>query len=44
MNVLRKLFDEENKNWRGIIQQKANEFTNFCKIKSFLCHDYNFID
>jgi hypothetical protein len=32
MNILRKLFDEENKNWRGIIQQKANEFTNFYKI------------
>ena len=32
MNVLRKLFDEENKNWRGIIQQKANDFTNFYKI------------
>ncbi len=32
MNVLRKLFEEENQNWKGIIKQKANEFTNFYKI------------
>ena len=32
MNVLRKLFEQENQNWRGIIKQKANEFTNFYKI------------
>ena len=32
MNVLRKLFEQENLNWRGIIKQKANEFTNFYKI------------
>ena len=32
MNVLRKLFEQENLNWRGIIKQKANEFTNYYKI------------
>lgn len=32
MNVLRKLYEQENQNWKGIIKQKANEFTNFYKI------------
>ena len=32
MNVLRKLFDQENQNWRNIIKQKSNEFTNFYKV------------
>ena len=32
MNVLRKLFDQENKNWREIIKERANEFTKFFKV------------
>ena len=32
MNVLRKLFDNEYKNWTNIIKQKSNEFTNFFKM------------
>ena len=32
MNVLRKLFDQENQNWTTIIKQKSNEFTNFFKV------------
>ena len=32
MNVLRKLFEQENQNWRSIIKQKSNEFTNFFKV------------
>jgi hypothetical protein len=32
MNVLRKLFDQENQKWGNIIKQKSNEFTNFYKV------------
>ena len=32
MYVLRKLFDQENKNWREIIKERANEFTKFFKV------------
>lgn len=32
MSVLRKLFDNEYKNWSNIIKQKSNEFTNFFKM------------
>ena len=32
MNVLRKLFDQENQNWREIIKERANEFTKFFKV------------
>ena len=32
MNALRKLFDQENQNWREIIKERANEFTNFYKV------------
>ena len=32
MNALRKLFEQENQNWREIIKEKANEFTNFYKV------------
>ena len=32
MNVLRKLFDQENQNWRNIIKEKSNDFTNFYKV------------
>ena len=32
MYVLRKLFDQENQNWREIIKERANEFTKFFKV------------